>query len=142
MSAASANSSPSSKASPLTIATVGFESTASDSTRRGSTAASKPTQNAEPAPVSASMRAASSSSTCSNSSSKRTPIAGVRIAREPGKRSVALTHPRAHYERLDVAGIFWRRAASDASSGSAQIFAQDFAEWIFRQRLDELDTLG
>src|ERR1700691_1954299 len=42
----------------------------------------------------------------------------------------------------DAVGIFCRRAASDASSGRAQILAQDFAERIFRQRVDELDPLG
>src|SRR6202167_1848788 len=42
----------------------------------------------------------------------------------------------------DAVGIFWRRAASDASGGRAQILAQDFTERIFRQRVDELDALG
>src|ERR1700685_1707764 len=44
--------------------------------------------------------------------------------------------------RRDAVVIFLRGAASDASSGRAQILAQDFAERIFRQRVDELDPLG
>src|SRR5271156_2186850 len=44
--------------------------------------------------------------------------------------------------RPGEAGIFWRSVASDASGGRSQIFAQDFAERIFRQRVDELDALG
>src|SRR5271170_5277470 len=44
--------------------------------------------------------------------------------------------------RRDAAATFWRSAASDASSGSAQIFAQNFSERIFRQRVDELNPLG
>src|SRR5208337_2824357 len=39
-------------------------------------------------------------------------------------------------------GSFWRGAASGVSGGRAQIFAQDFAERIFGQRVDELDMLG
>src|SRR6266849_4386329 len=156
-SSAIASSSPSSSASPLITATVGFEIMASVSTRRGSTSSSNPEQKAGPAPVIASARALSSSSTLSARSINSRAIAPLIRLRAAGRLSVAMTHPESvaistapasdagrefaaaalRLRRIEVTLILLR-----VGGARMQLLAQDLAERVFRQRVDKFDLLG
>src|SRR5579871_731441 len=146
-SVASASSSPSSATTPSRMPSVGLVSTAIDSTTRGamrSTSGSNPAQKLPPAPRIASISASASSSTSSASSISLSAIAALRRLRAAGRSSVATTHPPARVTSTRPAPCAGRVRLGLRRFRAlvTQLLAQDFAQRVLGQRVDELDRLG